>query len=288
MTTLPLPGLSGESPAAALALYGIAQLLAERAAVQWQAHGDGWCGALVSDEIGTVDELAQALSDAVAADPLDALQALAKDVNELRPDAWRRGVTGEDGASVRNVIAGLCAETPLRAAGQVPMTPLCVYSFGTRGTLFGNAVKQDAALKPADLRALLVGSWNARKDVNTLGLDPGARRQDGAVIGPDPSADGVRGVPALVPLALRGLAAVAPMPGISRVGGGAFLREAGRVSFSWPIFTTPVTSELLGLVAGRDWRSRDAAARAAAGIEAVYAAAILRDERRLGYGRRVA
>ena len=127
-----------------------------------------------------------------------------------------------------------------------------------------------------------------KKGCNTLGLDPHARRQDGAIIGPDPSADGVRGVPALVPLAARGLAAVAPMPDAGRVRGGAFVRDGAGLDFRWPVFTFPVSAAALPLLVARDWSSRTASQRAAAGVEAVFASRILRDERRLSIGRRVA
>ncbi len=128
----------------------------------------------------------------------------------MTPDQFAAGQS----EAVHRVLVGLAAEAPLRANGRVAITPICTYSFGTRGTLFGNAVKQDASLTAEVVRRLLANEAREQKGCNTLGFDPAARRQDGAVIGPDPSADGVRGVPGLVPLMLRGLATVAPMPGI--------------------------------------------------------------------------
>jgi hypothetical protein len=286
-TTIPLPGLRAESPAAALALYGIANLLAPDASVRWGSRGDSeWSAEVISPECADLTELAKTLIDAIHSDPLTDVQSIAKDVNELTPQPWSRGLNL--GPAVARLLEGLCAEAPLRTGGRVSLTPPCVYSFGTRGTLFGNAAKQDAALNEKDLKALLHGPWVSKKGCNTLGLDPGARRQVGAIMGPDPSADGVRGVPALVPLACRGLACVAPMPSQRHVRGGAFITGSAGLDFRWPVFTFPAAAAALPLLVARDWSKRTPVQRAAAGVEAVFASRILRDERRLSIGRRVA
>lgn len=283
---LALLGLRGDSPAAALALYGIAYLLGSDATVRWTGvAASGWHAEVTAEDCGDLAELADRLVEAIAADPLSSMGSLAKDINELKSETWRDGIN--QGGSIGRLVAGLCAEAPLRTGERVSLTPACVYSFGTRGTLFGNAAKQDDAVGAKDLRALLAGPWSAKGNCNTLGFDPGARRQDGAVMGPDPSADGVRGVPGLVPLVLRGLAAVAPMPGARRVSGGAFARHEEGIDFRWPVFTAAVRTDALPLVAGRNWSARTRAQRMAAGIEAVFGSLILRAERRLSIGRRI-
>jgi len=228
--------------------------------------------------------LSEALVAAIEGDGLGSLEAVAKDINEVTPDqfaaAWPR--------AVHRVLVGLAAEAPLRPNGNVAITPVCTYSFGTRGTLFGNAVKQDASLTVHVVERLLAGEAQEHKGFNTLGFDPAARRQDGAVIGPDPSADGVRGVPGLVPLILRGLATVAPMPWEGRgARGGAFPRAGRRTEFHWPVFSAAVRCDTLPFVAARDWAARSAAQRRASSVHAVYASTVLREERRLGPGRRV-
>lgn len=282
-----LPGLRPDSPAAALALYGIAYLLGEGTAVRWAPDGaSGWHAEVSSDDCADLDGLVERLVEAIRLDALTTVVDLAKDVNELTPEKWGEAVEG--GGGIGRMVTGLCAEAPERQGGRVSLTPVCVYSFGTRGTLFGNASKQDDTVAVKDVRALLAGSSESRKGCNTLGLDPGARRQQGAIMGPDPSADGVRGIPGLVPLALRGLAAVAPMPGTRSVRGGAFMSSRDGVEFQWPIFTASVPAEALHLVVGRQWSGRPEAQRAAAGIEAVFASRILRAERRLSIGRRIA
>jgi hypothetical protein len=285
--SIQLPGVSADSPAATLALYGIARLLAPDISVCWTRHAElKWHADVLSARCADLDELVGMLIEAIESDPLTGLQSIAKDVNELTPHTWSCALSAE--GAVAGLLEGLCAEAPLRTGGRVSLTPVCVYSFGTRGTLFGNVAKQDGALRPAELRALLHGPWMPKKGCNTLGFDPYARRQDGAIIGPDPSADGVRGVPALIPLASRGLAAVAPMPAAGRVRGGAFVSDGTRLDFRWPVFTSPVSAAALPLMAARDWSRRTDAQRAAAGIEAVFASRILRGERRLSIGRRVA
>jgi len=285
--SIPLPGLRADSPAAALALYGIAQVLAPDASVRWASRGDSeWRAEVINARCSDIDGLVEMLIDAIQSDPLTDVQSIAKDVNELTPQTWSGAVSGE--SAVARLLEGLCAEAPLRTGGRVSLTPVCVYSFGYRGTLFGNVAKQDGALRADELRALLHDPWMPRKGCNTLGLDPHARRQDGAIMGPDPSADGVRGVPALVPLAARGLAAVAPMPDARHVRGGAFARDSAGPDFRWPMFTFPVSAAALPLLVARDWSRRTAAKRAAAGIEAVFSARILRAEKRLSIGRRVA
>jgi hypothetical protein len=286
-TSIPLPGLRGESPAAALALYGIAQVLAPDVTVRWASDGDSeWRAEVISARCADLDGLIETLIDAIQSDPLTGVQSVGKDVNKLTPQTWGRSVEGM--GAVSQLLAGLCTEAPLRPAGQVPYTPLCVISFRGTGSFFGPTAKQDGSLAAKDMRALLRGPWVSKRGCNTLGLDPGARRQDGAIIGPDPSADGVRGVPALVPLACRGLTSVAPMPGTRHVRGGAFVRDRAGLDFRWPVFTVPVSAAALPLLVARDWSTRTAVQRAAAGVEAVFASRILRDERRLSIGRRVA
>jgi hypothetical protein len=282
-----LPGLRAESPAGALAFYGIAGLVPPGARLCWSGDEvSGWRGSVEHEGISELSMLVDALCRAIASRPLAGLVEVAKDLNEVSPDAWREAVVDEDGVGA--VLRGLSADAPLRSGGQVAMTPLCVYNFRSRGRLFDNIAKQDQALKEKELRALLEGNWRPKKDINTLGLDPAARRQDGAVIGPDPSADGVRGVPALLPLAARGLAAVAPEPHERWAAGGAFRRGDGRIDFEWPIFIEPVRAEAVPLVAARRWLDRAPAQRRSAGIAAVFASQVLRDERRLSAGRRVA
>ena len=285
MSELVLAGLRGGSPAAALALYGIASLLPAGSTVRWLEHGSGDWVAAVDAGAADLSALSVVLVDAIKADGLGSLDEVAKDINEVTPEqfAVRRS------AGVHRVLVGLAAEAPLRPNGNVAITPICTYSFGTRGTLFGNAVKQDASLTVDVMRRLLAGEGREQKDVNTLGFDPSARRQDGAVIGPDPSADGVRGVPGLVPLVLRGLATVAPMPGTARSAqGGAFVRAGSHLEFRWPVLSTAVRSDALAFLVARDWSARSAAQRRASGVDAVYASTVLRDERRLAAGRRVA
>lgn len=285
-----LPGLRADSPAAALALYGLAALVGP-GAIRWAGDAQaGWHGELSAEPCESLDGLAEVAVDAINADPLTDLGSIAKDLNKVLPEDWKQAVTRND--AVGRLASGMCAEAPLRREGQAPFTPLCVISFKGRGSFFGPTIKQDRELtrKRASairqMTAFLREPWMRRKDYNTLGLDPGARRQDGAIIGPDPSADGVWGVPALVPLALRGLATVAPMPASNHVRGGAFIADGP--AFSWPVFTTPVPTDALPIVAARDWAARTPAQRAAAGVEAVFASRILRDERRLAHGRRIA
>jgi hypothetical protein len=285
--SIPLPGLRADSPAAALAVYGIAQVLAPDASVRWASRGDSeWRAEVINARCADLDGLVETLIDVIQSDPLTDVRSIAKDVNELTPQMWGGSVEGM--GAVSQLLTGLCAEAPLRRKGQVPFTPLCVISFRGKGSFFGPTAKQDRGLAAKDLRTLLHGPWVSKKGFNTLGLDPGARRQFGAIMGPDPSADGVRGVPALVPLACRGLVSVAPMPGIRHVRGGAFVGDRRSLDFRWPVFTFPVSAAALPLLVARDWSKRTAAQRAAAGVEAVFASRILGDELRLSIGRRVA
>jgi len=286
MSEVVLPGLRGGSPAAALALYGIASLLPAGSTVRWVEDGPGDWVVAVDADMPDLAALSTILVDAIKADGLGLLEKVAKDINEVTPDQF----AARQSKAVHRVLVGLAAEAPLRANGKVAITPICTYSFGTRGTLFGNAAKQDASLTVDAVQRLLDDEAQEQKGCNTLGFDPAARRQDGAVIGPDPSADGVRGVPGLVPLVLRGLATVALMPGISQSGvqGGAFVRHERRWEFRWPVFASAVRCDGLPFLVARDWGARSAAQRGASSVNAVYASTVLRDERRLGHGRRVA
>lgn len=291
---VPLAGLRADSPAAALALYGLAAI-AGASTVRWTSDAQGsWHGELSSPRLEDLAQVAQAALEAIEAGPLTDLHSIAADLNDILPDPGKASLTRSD--CIGRLASGMYAEAPLRKNNKrkepvLSFTPLSVAGFDGKRSFFGQAVKQDRDLIGSrtalrQITALLDGPWVRKKDTNTLGLDPGARRQDGATIGPDPSADGVWGVPALLPLALRGLATVAPMPASGRVRGGAF--TADHSEFCWPVFTVPVPTDALALVAARDWAARTPAQRAAAGVEAVFASRILRDERRLAHGRQVA
>lgn len=288
MTAVSLPGLDAGSPACVLALYGLVHVLGEGTKVRWTSARATWLPEVAGPGLDSLETVIDRLVDGIRADDLTSIAKVAKDVNEVTPQGWRLGVDDES-TSIARLLMGLCAESPRRQSGErVALTPACVYSFGTRGTLFAQAAKQDAELDPADLARLLNGTWEARRGVNTLGLDPAARRQDGATMGADPSADGVRGVPGLVPLMLRGMATVAPMPGRHAVAGGAFVRDADGIELRWPVFDVWVSRERLALVAARDWTARTPAERSAARVQAVFGSRILRRERRVAQGRRVA
>lgn len=285
MTELVLPGLRGGSPAAALALYGIAWLVPAGSTMRWVGNGLGDWVAAVDADVPDIAAMSATVVEAIKVDDLRTLQAVAGDINQVTPEQFAAPRT----AAVRRVLVGLAAEAPLLAKGNVARTPICVVSFRGKRNLFGSAAKQDKAMDVQAVRRLLSGEAEEQKGCNTLGFDPAARRQDGAVIGPDPSADGVRGIPGLVPLILRGLATVAPMPGAGRsTQGGAFVRIDRRVEFRWPIFSSAVRCDALPFLVARDWGARSASQRAASGIDAVYASTVLREELRLGHGRRIA
>lgn len=285
MSEVALPGLRGGSPAAALALYGIASLLPRGSTVRWAEDGRGDWMAAVDAGVLDLATLSGSLFDAIRADDLAALPAVATDINKVMPEQFSAQRTG----AVHRALVGLAAEAPLLTNGNVARTPLCVVSFQGKRNLFASAAKQDKELNVQVVRRLLAGEAQDRKECNTLGFDPAARRQDGATIGPDPSADGVRGVPGLVPLILRGLATVAPMPAEGRSAqGGAFVRVGRTWEFRWPVFSNAVRCEALPFLVARDWAARTSAQRVASGIDAVYASTVLRDELRLAFGRRVA
>lgn len=289
MMEIYLPGLRADAPAGALALYGVAELLGEGSRVRWSDGGVGTWHAVCETEIADdVAELAAALATRAEREPAEEITAVAKDLNELTPETFASSLSDSE-TSIAAVVAALSAEAPLRAEARLPMTPVCVYSFGTRGTLFGSVRKAEQELSSQQIAHVLAGPWTRKRGVNTLGFDAAARRQDGATMGPDPSADGVFGVPGLVPLVIRGLHAVIPMPSPGRrPQGGAFGAVApGPRRFQWPVFTAPVDCHAIRYVAARDWASRSGAQLRAAAIAAVFSSEVLRDERRLALGRRV-
>ena len=92
--SIPLPGLRADSPAAALALYGIAHLLAPDVSVRWTSQRDSeWHAEVSSARCPDFDGLVEALTEAIGSDPLTDVQSIAKDVNELTPQTWSRALS---------------------------------------------------------------------------------------------------------------------------------------------------------------------------------------------------
>lgn len=287
---VPLPGVRASSPMGLLVALGTLDVLTEHydagTRLAWCDDGSGHCAAITAGGATTPDELADRTFDAIAADSLAAIQSLAKDLNQVTPGALHDAL-GNPGFP--RSVAGLCAEAPLRPAGQVAMTPLVITSFQGRRSVFGTLLRSDADLTERQLSALFSGPWRYARSVATLNLDPGAREQDSARMAADASADGTRGVPGSLSLAARGLTLLPPLPTGSGRGKRPRVAAVHEGRFAWPVWTSALTRFGVRALMGRSWGAvLDGATLDAYGIAAVFESEIVdaKDGRRLAHARR--
>lgn len=281
-----LSGLRGDSPVAVLAFYGIATLLSSaNAECWWTARpAGGWQASVRVPGINGTAALADHLVSQIQHNPLTGLLKVAPDANKVMPADLRR-VLNDPPSAVRAVVAGLVAECPARSKGQTALSRFTITSFKGKRSVFGTVIREDDHVTAALLHEVLAGPWIHRPDHNTLNLDPSAREQDGSRLGVDPSTSGVRGVGALLPLVIRGLPSVPPLPAAARrVRCGAFADN----TFVWPVWSQTLPMRAIPWMASRDWSKRSEAQRRAASVEAVFGASVTeaKDGRRLTYGRR--
>lgn len=282
-----LNGLRGDSPAAALALYGIAALLdSTECECCWTAEpAGGWRAMLLAPGVNSTEDLADRLAKGIQQDSLTGLLDIAPDANKVMPEDLRRALDQPPSAA-RTTLAGLVAECPVRAAGQTAFSRFTITSFQGKRSVFGTVIREDDQVSTELLHEVLVGPWLHRPGHNTLNLDPSARDQDGSRLGVDPSTSGVRGVGALLPLMIRGVSSVPPHPAAARrVRCAAFADD----TFVWPIWSRPLPVHAISRMASRDWSKRSEPQRRAASVEAVFGAKVTmaKDGRRLTYGRRM-
>lgn len=269
-------GLRAENPMSFLVAIGALEILAsheDRAArLVWRSTENGWRGALLTSTADDTAGLAEVLFNAIQANTLRGLREVAQDLNRVDPSVLRQVLEATDDTGVRRVLGALVAEMPLTSNGFAAMTPMCITSFHGRRSVFGAIVGSDDDLRPWHLLPLLVGEWRGHKGVATLGWDPAMREQDSARMGPDASADGTRGVPGALQLAIRGLHACAPLPcrgrrpRVAAVDGSRFI---------WPIWDSPLRSFGVRNLMGRRWSDVPRPELDACGVRAVYAAEIV-------------
>lgn len=297
-----LPGVVAQTPMGLLVALGTLDVLTEHVApdtrLWWKATQTGGHLAVISvPRALSPDDVAQLVFEALADDPLAGLMEVAADLNKVAPADLHRALTSR-GVPWLRVLCGLCAEAPLRPQGQSAMTPLAITSFKGRRSVFATVLRADAAVSEAHLRAVYGGRWSYERKIPTLNLDPAAREQDSARMAADASADGTRGAPGTLPLAVRGLSLLSPLPSRVRPRLPALNERRSSRSVAaarllvWPVWERPLSRFGARALLGRDWLERepDAETLTACGILAIYQSAIVavKDGSRLARARRIA
>lgn len=298
-----LPGIVAESPMGLLVALGTLDVLSEHvspgARLWWLAdQTGGHRGVIEVTGAATPDDVARLAFQALSDDPLANLLEVAPDLNKVAPPSLHRALTASPAPWTR-VLYGLCAEAPLRPNGQAAMTPLAITSFKGRRSVFPTLVRADAAVSEVQLRKVYSGPWRYARNVPTLNLDPAAREQDSARMSVDASADGTRGTPGTLALAVRGLGLIGPLPSRGRRPRLAAVSQRRRTGSGaaesrlvWPVWKQPLSRFGARALLGRDWLQRepDAETLAACGILALYQSAVVaaKDGNRLARARRIA
>lgn len=292
MTRVVLDGPRADSPMGVLVALGTLSLLTRyghpEARLGWTATPFGHRPTITTTAELDLAELSRVVAEAIDADGLTDLKQVADDLNKVMPEDLR-GVLSAGPSPSAALLTGLASALPLRPAGQVAMSPLCIVSFKGRRSVFDAIIRQDRSITAVVMRGVLGGPWVYERDQATMGLDPAARRADGALMGPDASADGTRGVAGSLSLATRGLSLVPPLPARGRRPHQGAFAESG---FAWPVWEPPLPVAAVRMLMGRNWqaRAKDPAQLRGAGMVGVYRSRIVeaKDGRRLARATRVA
>lgn len=297
MGRIEITGLRADNPMCVLVAFGVIDLLArtgdEGARLSWEADGHGF-HAVLESTVGDIDDVVATLKSALKLDDVPGLRDVASDINTILPGDLRKEL-GDPESRRRHLLSGLAAEYPLRPGGQAAMTPLCMISFRGTRSLFKALAKEDSKVTEEHLRVLLIGPWKYEKGFSSLNLNPAARIQDSARMGPNASADGTRGAPGSMSLAVRGMTLVPPLPSRSfpvRVvacrsersrDGQTRRREA---AFAWPVWSPGLTRAGVQSMMSRAWGKRPNPLPP--GVLAVYRSTIApaKDGSRLTYPKR--
>lgn len=289
MGDISCPGLRSENPLAFLVALGALELLHRGnvdADLRWSKSVGGWHAVLRADGQSEASALAARL---VGLTQTQDFEILSTDVNEVDTVTLRQALDTADTDSLA-LLSALTSEYPLRANGTCAFTQWCFISLrGTRSFLptLRNAVER---LQTADVETVLTGPWSYRRDVNTLNLDPGARAQENALMGPDPSADKTRGVAGTLGLAAFGLPFYPLRP---RSDAARSIGLTHRNRLFWPIWTDHLARDAVRALLASPWIDDTNAAEAAPhlrahGVVARYVSGLapMKDGRRLTLGAR--
>jgi hypothetical protein len=299
MNRIEMTGLRADNPMCVLVALGVIDLVTrggdDAARLGWDADEHGF-HAVLESTVGDVEDIASTLKSALKLDDVPALPDVASEINKVLPGDLRKELDEEDSRR-RHLLSGLATEYPLRPGGQAAMTPLCMISFRGKRSLFKALAREDGTVTEEDLRDLLIGPWNYERGIGSLNLNPAARIQDSARMGPNASNDGTRGVPGSMPLAVRGMTLVPPLPSRgfpvrvvachserSREGQTRRRRES---AFVWPVWSPGLTRAGVQLMMSRAWAKRPNLPN---GVMAVYRSTIApaKDGNRLTYPTRLA
>ncbi len=193
-----------------------------------------------------------ALEEAHAARDLAAELGWAKDLLKLdRPqlrELLRSRLAAGDDAAAR-LLAACTAEQPLRRSETCPYTPFRLIPVVGRARFLTSA-RAESAIDKRGLRPVLFEPWAYDRKANTLGLDPGARRQARALMADAPTIVGAVGVPGSVLLGMRGLSFFAMQTTRTDAESPGWMR---REAFIWPIWNRALTRPAARMLLGAPW-----------------------------------
>lgn len=253
--SITMPGLEAHNPLGFLAALGVLSLAADvydGASLSWSPQGASWAPVLTGSGLDSEDAVLAALEKAHAARDLDAELGWAKDLLKLdRPqlrELLRSRLAAGDGPAAR-LVAACTAELPLRRSENCPYTPFRLIPVRGRARFLTSA-RAESAINKRGLRPVLFEPWTYHRKANTLGLDPGARRQARALMADAPTDDGAVGVPGSVLLGLRGLPFFAMQTTRTGAQSPGWIR---RDAFIWPIWNRALTEPAARMLLGAPW-----------------------------------
>jgi hypothetical protein len=271
-TIIPLPGLLGSHPLAALASFGLLQTVSawDPSARLSFALRDEWQAQLHSDVFADADALIAKLAEWQASDALNGWFNWADDVR-VPPDDYRAALTTALAANDLPKAAWLRALAALGAVDRQKglVKPTAFYMVSGQQSLLGGLreIFGHVRAEPVSLfTEALIGPWRYATRLHSLGWDPNAERLH-ALRSRAPTSEKPSCVAAAVLLAAMALPLYPPASDAGRARTTGFVYD-GDNYFRWPIVTAPVQiDELRSLLQAGGWRVGERWRR---GIAAVY------------------
>jgi len=284
--TVSLPRLRGDNPLAYLVALGILGLVIDDDAVAtlaWTRDGPLHIPEFSSVLAGSREELVDYLADRLEPDErlvAGWLRFDAKDLNALTVGGLRERLAESEGKSDERIVTSLAAEVPIKPprgrrtdgptirSSQAARTPFCMAMFNIHSGFIQAAVRQANALTRDDIEACL--QWRHERGVTSLNLDPAARAQVRALMAQEPTEAGPSGVPAAIPIAVRGIAFYPLAPRRREPTPPQFPPGRG---FRWPVWTQSLPAQAIRPLVAAPFLDGAASSQLRAhGIDAVYEA----------------
>jgi len=295
MSELLLGGLDGSNPLGFLAALGVLNVLADRAGgdpgprLAWR-DGGSWRPVVITAGEWTRLSLVRAVAEDLAAwkqEPALALE-YGDGERDLKPppEEFRafleRLVGAASLANRRSIDLASAFATDVAVDSNGNTKPTALHFTAGKQKFLAQVLGLAEGVEDADLAEALFGPWSYSRPLPVLKWDATTTR-DYALRAGDPSKEKVLGVPGADWLAFRGLSFIQVVPRGHHVATTGCFGGWNEGDFRWPLWSVPLSREVVRSVLRLDAASLSEAHRRARGICAVLESRIRRSDQG-GYG----